>query len=119
MRAAGSTRTVARRAARTLRAALLCVPAASQAQAPAAAIAAGKEKFVQCASCHGADGRSTVMGNYPKIGGQNLEYVVSALKAYREHRRQGTYAAIMSEVAKQLSDEDIANLAAYVQSLAP
>ena len=40
-----------------------------------------------------------------------------ALRAYRDGRRQGTYAAIMAEVAKQLTDEDIVNIAAYVESL--
>jgi cytochrome c553 len=81
--------------------------------------APGREKFVQCASCHGADGRSTVIGKYPKIGGQNREYLVGALKAYKEGRRQGSYAAVMAEVARQLSDEDIAALAAYIETLAP
>ena len=101
-----------------------CAVALSAAASPAAAqsapdaLAAGREKYVQCASCHGADGRSTVVPQYPKIGGQTAEYVVNALKAYRDGRRLGTYAAIMSAVAKQLSDADIANLAAYVESLA-
>jgi cytochrome c553 len=90
-------------------------PAAAQ-DAPDA-LAAGREKYVQCASCHGADGRSTVVPQYPKIGGQTAEYVVNALKAYRDGRRLGTYAAMMAAVAKQLSDADIANLAAYVESL--
>jgi cytochrome c553 len=90
-------------------------PAAAQ-SAPDA-LAAGREKYVQCASCHGADGRSTVVPQYPKIGGQTAEYVVNALKAYRDGRRLGTYAAMMSAVAKQLSDADIADLAAYVESL--
>jgi cytochrome c553 len=81
------------------------------------ALARGHEKYVQCASCHGSDGRQTVMPQYPKIGGQTAEYVVIALKAYRDGRRQGTYAAIMAEVAKPLTDADIANLAAYVESL--
>jgi cytochrome c553 len=90
-------------------------PAAAQIAADA--LAAGREKYVQCASCHGADGRSTVVPQYPKIGGQTAEYVVNALKAYRDGRRQGTYAAMMAAVAKQLSDADIANLAAYVESL--
>ena len=81
------------------------------------ALAAGREKFVQCASCHGADGRSTVVPEYPKIGGQSAAYVANALKAYRDGRRLGTYAAMMTAVAKQLSDADIANLAAYVESL--
>ncbi len=87
------------------------------AQSAPDALAAGREKYVQCASCHGADGRSTVVPQYPKIGGQTAEYVVNALKAYRDGRRLGTYAAMMAAVAKQLSDADIANLATYVESL--
>ena len=100
-----------------------CAVALSAAANPAAAqstpdaLAAGREKYVQCASCHGADGRSTVVPQYPKIAGQTAEYVVNALKAYRDGRRLGTYAAMMAAVAKQLSDADIANLAAYVESL--
>jgi cytochrome c553 len=89
----------------------------ARAQKPADAVAAGRDKFVQCAACHGADGRSTVIPAYPKIGGQSAVYVVNALKAYRDGRRQGTYAAIMAAVAVPLSDADIANLAAYIESL--
>lgn len=104
---------------RAVGAATLAVWAAASAWAdPAAdAVAAGRDKYVQCASCHGSDGRSNVMPEYPKIGGQNGAYVVNALKAYRDGRRIGTYAAIMAAVAKPLSDADIANLAAYVESL--
>lgn len=91
------------------------IPAAAQGSPDA--LAAGREKYVQCASCHGADGRSTVVPQYPKIGGQTAEYVVNALQAYRDGRRLGTYAAMMAAVAKPLSDADIANLAAYVESL--
>ena len=81
------------------------------------AAALGREKYVQCASCHGSDGRSTVVPQYPKIGGQSAPYLVIALKAYRNGRRQGTFAAVMAEVAKPLTDSDIVNLAAYVESL--
>ena len=96
---------------------LTALPAA--AQSPQGSLAAGREKYVECASCHGSDGRSTVMPAYPKIGGQSAAYVVNALKAYRDGRRQGTYAAMMAQVAKGLSDADIASLAAYVESLEP
>jgi len=93
---------------------LAAAPAAAAAPDP---VALGREKFVQCAACHGADGRSTVIPQYPKIGGQSGPYVVNALKAYRDGRRQGSYAAIMAAVAKALSDDDIENLAAYIESL--
>ncbi len=94
---------------------LLAAPAAGA--GPPTPTELGREKFVQCASCHGSDGRSTVIPQYPKIGGQSALYVVNALKAYRDGRRIGTFAAIMAEVAKPLSDADIENLAAYVESL--
>jgi cytochrome c553 len=95
--------------------ALLAAPIA--AAAPPTPAELGRDKFVQCASCHGSDGRSTVVPQYPKIGGQSAPYVVNALKAYRDGRRVGTFAAIMAEVAKPLSDADMENLAAYVESL--
>jgi cytochrome c553 len=78
---------------------------------------AGRAKFVLCASCHGSDGRSGVLAEYPKIAGQNRKYLVSALNAYKSGRRIGTYAALMAEAAKNLSDADIENLAAYAANL--
>lgn len=80
-------------------------------------IGAGREKFVLCASCHGGDGRSGVLPEYPKIAGQSQKYLVNALKAYKSGRRLGTYAALMAETAKNLSDDDIENLAGYLASL--
>lgn len=103
--------------AAALAAALLAasLPCLGQGAAPPAA--AVREKFTACVPCHGADGRATTLSSYPKIGGQNADYVVNALKAYRAGRRQGGYAAIMAEVARKLSDEDIAALATYIQAL--
>jgi cytochrome c553 len=98
-------------------AALMLLALATANAAPPTPAELGREKFVQCASCHGADGRSTVIPQYPKIGGQSAPYVVNALKAYREGRRLGTFAAVMAEVAKPLSDADVQNLAAYIESL--
>jgi cytochrome c553 len=77
---------------------------------------AGKAKSAVCASCHGADGIA-LMPIYPNLAGQNEEYLVSALKAYRSKERQGGNAALMHAMAANLSDEDIANLAAYYASL--
>jgi cytochrome c553 len=85
--------------------------------APADVVAAGRQKFAPCATCHGSDGRSTVVPQYPKIAGQSAPYVVNALKAYRDGRRLGTFASMMAAAAKPLSDTDIENLAAYIESL--
>lgn len=78
--------------------------------------AAGKSKAAVCASCHGADGMA-LMPTYPNLAGQNEEYLVSALQAYRSKERQGGNAALMHAMAANLSDDDIANLAAYYASL--
>ena len=87
----------------------------------AAAMAAGdpqigKAKSAVCASCHGADGIA-LMPTYPNLAGQNEAYLVSALKAYRSKERQGGNAALMHAMAANLSDEDIANLAAYYAAM--
>lgn len=73
---------------------------------------AGKAASATCAACHGADGNSTIPTN-PKLAGQYESYLVQALKAYRSGARQN---AIMSGFASALSDQQIADLAAYFSS---
>jgi len=70
---------------------------------------AGKAASATCAACHGADGNSTIPTN-PKLAGQYESYLVEALKSYRSGARQN---AIMSGFAAALSDQQIADLAAY------
>ncbi len=77
----------------------------------------GRAKFVLCAACHGGDGRSGALPEYPKIAGQNRKYLINALQAYKAGRRVGTFAALMSETAKNLSDADIELLADFVSGL--
>lgn len=84
----------------------------------AADIAAGQAKSATCVACHGANGIS-VVPIYPKLAGQHAAYLESSLKAYRSQERNGGQAAIMWGMAAALSDEDIANLAAYYASLSP
>jgi len=82
----------------------------------AADVAAGKAKAGVCAACHGQNGLAQIP-TYPNLAGQNEQYLVSALKAYKNKQRSGGQAAIMQGQAASLSDEDIANLAAYFASL--
>lgn len=84
----------------------------------AADAAAGKAKAATCVACHGANGISTVP-MYPNLAGQKEAYLVSSLKAYKSQERKGGNAAIMWGMAAALSDDDIANLAAYYASLDP
>ena len=77
--------------------------------------AAGQAKAGMCAACHGMDGVAMVP-TYPNLKGQNAAYLEGALKAYRSQERTGYQAPIMYGMAAALSDEDIANLAAYYSS---
>ncbi|WP_100637938.1 c-type cytochrome [Marinobacter salexigens] len=79
-------------------------------------VEAGKAKSAVCAACHGQNGIAQIP-MYANLAGQHEQYLVSALKAYRSKERNGGMAAIMQGQAAALSDEDIANLAAYYASL--
>ena len=73
---------------------------------------AGAQKVAVCAACHGADGKSAA-DIYPHLAGQHAAYLESAIKAYRDGERTGGMAAMMTPQATNLSDEDIADIAAY------
>lgn len=66
-----------------------------------------------CVACHGADGIGKAP-QYPNLAGQKAAYLQKQLKAFRSGERTDPN---MSALAKPLSDEDIARLAAYFESL--
>lgn len=80
--------------------------------------AAGQEKSAACQACHGAEGKASV-SLYPNLAGQNAGYLQHALQAYRKGERSGGQAEVMKAFVSGLSDEDMADLAAYYQSLKP
>lgn len=75
--------------------------------------AAGKAKSMSCAGCHGKNGISN-NGMWPNLAGQKEAYLVSQMQMFKDGRRQN---AMMSAMAKALSDKDIADLAAYYANL--
>ncbi len=79
-------------------------------------VEAGKAKSAVCAACHGANGISAVP-IYPNLAGQKEAYLANVLAAYKSQERQGANAAVMWGIAAPLSEQDIANLAAYYASL--
>jgi len=77
---------------------------------------AGKSKALTCMGCHGAEGIRNAYPSYhvPKLGGQHAEYIIAALKAYKSGDRNHE---TMRAQAASLSDQDIADIAAYLASL--
>lgn len=74
---------------------------------------AGKQKNAMCAGCHGIAGFRTAypeVYSVPKLGGQSEVYLVNALKAYKAGDRSHPS---MVAIAGSLSEQDMADLAAY------
>ncbi len=83
----------------------------------AADVEAGKKiANTVCVACHGANGMAAIP-MYPHLAGQNEQYLVSALQAYKTKQRTGAQATLMQGQAAALSDADIANVAAYYANL--
>lgn len=66
-----------------------------------------------CIDCHGAEGNAPIDPTYPKLGGQYHDYLEHALQAYRSGNREHV---LMSSQARDLTDQQIADLAAYFGS---
>ena len=99
-----------------LRIALIGVGAAMiLAASPAAAgdVKAGRQKALQCQTCHGLDGQAK-LPDAPNLAGQTEVYLAKTLKDYRSGARQNE---MMSLVVRNLKDDDIADLAAYYAAI--
>ena len=78
---------------------------ASEAKAPA--------KEAMCQTCHGKNGASPILPNYPKLNGQNKAYLVESLKAYKNGQRTGGLTAVMTAQAAMLTEAEMNELAEY------
>jgi len=92
---------------------LICLVATSAAASEAAGdAAAGKDKSVACAACHGTDGNSA-NPEWPKLAGQGELYLYQQLVDFKSNKRE---AALMAGPVASLSDQDMKDLAAYFAS---
>ncbi len=74
---------------------------------------AGKAKAITCTACHGPAGNS-VNPLWPNIAGQGAPYLLTQLQAFKAGTRSDP---LMTSQAMLLSDRDMADLAAYFESL--
>ena len=83
-------------------------------QAVAASLAAGKVRAEAiCQTCHGINGLGTIAG-VPNLSGQQEDYMIKQLKAFRSSQRQHPQ---MSIIAQMLSDVDIENVSKWYSSI--
>jgi cytochrome c553 len=95
---------------------LFVLAGSALAQAPVGNAEAAKSKISMCTGCHGIPGYKTVYPHVyqvPMITGQQPVYIVNALQSYKSGARSHPS---MRGVAQSLSDQDMADLAAYYSS---
>ena len=77
-----------------------------------------KEQIPACTSCHGVYGQGNSLAGYPSVGGQQVGYLTSSLKAYRsKERNAGESSLIMQSIAENLTDYEIEALANYMHGI--
>jgi len=69
----------------------------------------GAEVASQCVACHGEDGNSPTP-NFPRIAGQHADYMLHALKSYKNGDRKN---AIMAGIVAALNEEEMKNVSAF------
>lgn len=78
----------------------------------------GRKLAATCMGCHGVPSYNNVYPTYrvPRLGGQHADYLVAALKAYKDKQR--THSTMHAQAAT-LSDEAMADIAAYFANFKP
>ncbi len=72
-----------------------------------------------CFTCHGKDGKSPLLPEYPKVAGQNAAYSLQQMKDIKSGARDNSISAAMKGIMHLVSDEDMQLLAEYIETLEP
>lgn len=85
------------------------------AEARAGDVQAGEARYkVNCVNCHGKQGQG--MASFPSIAGRDSAYIAERLRSYRAREKVGPNSALMMSLTQDLTDAEIANLAAYIST---
>ncbi|MEO2280325.1 c-type cytochrome [Pseudoalteromonas sp. YIC-468] len=89
---------------------------AMSAMAMNAQAADGKALYTEknCHTCHGADGKAPIMPLYPKLAGQNKDYMVAQMKDIKSGARSNGMSMAMKAMVANVSDEEFEAIAAYL-----
>ena len=74
----------------------------------------GQALYSTCIQCHGEKGEGNPAQKAPRIGGQHSWYIESSIQKFKSGERKNP---TMLPFIKNLSDKDVADLAAYVSTL--
>lgn len=93
------------------------IVALSMSGAALAADGAALFKEKTCIACHGKDAKSPIMPNYPRLAGQNEQYVLQQLKDIKSGARNNGQTAAMKGVMGIVSEDDMKAIAKWISSL--
>ena len=87
--------------------------------AVSAAAADGKTLYTEnaCGACHGPTGNEPIMPTYPKVAGQNREYLIRQMNDIKSGARNNGASVAMRALVANLDDDDIAAIAEYLSKL--
>lgn len=72
-----------------------------------------------CLACHGKDGKTTIMPQYPKLAGQNEAYLLQQMKDIKSGARNNGMTAAMKGVMHMVNEEEMAAIAKHLSTLQP
>ena len=101
---------------------LLSAAALLLASSPLSAMAADGAtlyKTKTCSACHGKDGKTPLMPNYPQVAGQNSAYALQQMKDIKSGARNNGQTASMKGVMHLVTDEEMQVLSDYLATLTP
>jgi len=70
-----------------------------------------------CIACHGPTGAGNPSANFPLLSGQHTDYLVKALKDFRDGKRTNDLNGMMQDIAGKMSDREITAVASYISGL--
>jgi len=76
-----------------------------------------ERKVAACTACHGPQGQGMPTAGFPSLSGQNADYIIKQLKAFRANSRENDMNKVMRNVTRIMSDKQIEAVAHYVGGL--
>ena len=89
----------------------------SLAKGEALVTSGGSGKTIACASCHGPDHKG--LGPLPSIAGRSPSYMFRQLYDFKHAARAGEWSPLMAQVVRDLDQDDMLAIVAYLASLDP
>lgn len=79
----------------------------------------GKDLYLAkgCIACHGPDGKVPLQPAYARLAGQQADYLVAQLKAFKAQERKSAQSSLMWGMAATLSETEMKAIATYLEGV--